>query len=67
MSPHRRISAALIGLLVLVIIGWVGRHELADPAAGPPSITGPRRSPRRLACRYKVCRSYRRRLGRSGS
>jgi ribonuclease T1 len=41
MSPHRRISAALIGLLVLVIIGWVGRHELADPAAGPPTDNRP--------------------------
>ncbi|MFN2479473.1 MAG: ribonuclease domain-containing protein [Pseudonocardiaceae bacterium] len=36
MSSHRRVSAALIGLLVLVTIGWVGRHALTDPAA-PPS------------------------------
>ena len=41
MSPHRRISAALIGLLVLVIIGWVGRHEVADPAAGAPTDNRP--------------------------
>ncbi|PZS39117.1 MAG: ribonuclease N [Pseudonocardiales bacterium] len=37
MSSHRRVSAGLIGLLILVTIGWVGRHGLTDPAAAPPS------------------------------
>jgi guanyl-specific ribonuclease Sa len=37
MSSHRRVSAALIGLLMLVAVGWVGRHVLTDPPAGPPS------------------------------
>lgn len=37
MSSHRRVSAALIGLLVLVAASWVGRHALTDPAPGPPS------------------------------
>jgi ribonuclease T1 len=41
MSPHRRVSAALIGLLALVLIGWVGRHAAPDPAAGPPSSNRP--------------------------
>ena len=36
MSSHRRVSAALIGLLVLVAFGWVGRHALTAPSAGPP-------------------------------
>lgn len=36
MSSHRRVSAALIGLLVLVAGGWLGRHALTDPSAGPP-------------------------------
>lgn len=34
MSPRRRISAALIGLLVLVAGGAVGRHALAAPPVG---------------------------------
>ena len=33
---HRRVSAALVGLLVLVIGGWFGRHALTDPSAEPP-------------------------------
>jgi ribonuclease T1 len=37
MSPHRRISAALVGLLVLVTIGWLGRHALTEPAGSPSS------------------------------
>jgi ribonuclease T1 len=41
MSSHRRVSAALIGLLALVIIGWVGRHAVPDPAAGPPGSNRP--------------------------
>ncbi len=36
MSSHRRVSAALIGLLVLVVGGWFGRHVLTDPSAEPP-------------------------------
>ncbi|MFZ0874577.1 MAG: ribonuclease domain-containing protein [Pseudonocardiaceae bacterium] len=36
MSSHRRVSAALVGLLVLVIGGWFGRHALTDPSAEPP-------------------------------
>ncbi|MBA2472981.1 MAG: ribonuclease N [Pseudonocardiales bacterium] len=36
MSSHRRVSAALIGLLVLVAGGWLGRHALTDTSAGPP-------------------------------
>jgi len=36
-SSHRRVSAALIGLLVLVVAGWAGRHALTDPAAGSAS------------------------------
>jgi ribonuclease T1 len=36
MSSHRRVSAALIGLLVLVVGGWFGRHALTDPSAEPP-------------------------------
>ena len=40
MSPRRRISAALIGLLVLVAGGTVGRHALAASAGGdrPPAV-----------------------------
>jgi ribonuclease T1 len=39
-SPRRRISAALIGLLVLVAGGAVGRHALAAPpvADRPPAV-----------------------------
>ncbi|MGB8960610.1 MAG: ribonuclease domain-containing protein [Pseudonocardiaceae bacterium] len=38
MSSHRRVSAALIGLLVLVLGGWLGRHALSDPpGVDPPS------------------------------
>jgi ribonuclease T1 len=36
-SSRRRVSAALIGLLVLVTGGWLGHHALTGPpAAGPP-------------------------------
>ena len=41
MSPHRRISAALIGLLVLVIIGWVCATPLGDPSLGRNSGNRP--------------------------
>lgn len=42
MSPRRRISAALISLLVLVAGGAVGRHALAAPSAGDrPSAVAP--------------------------
>ena len=34
MNSRRRVTAALIGLLMLVIGGWLGRHAL--PAADPP-------------------------------
>jgi ribonuclease T1 len=39
-SPRRRISAALIGLLVLVAGGAVGRHALTAPPIGdrPPAV-----------------------------
>lgn len=38
MTSRRRVSAALIGLLVLVAGGWLGRHALVDPpGAGPAS------------------------------
>ncbi len=36
MNSHRRISAALIGLLMLVAGGWLGQRVLTDlPGAGP--------------------------------
>ncbi|MGH3865814.1 MAG: ribonuclease domain-containing protein [Pseudonocardiaceae bacterium] len=39
MSSRRRVSAALIGLLVLVAGGWVGRHALSTPPVGDrPSV-----------------------------
>lgn len=40
MSPHRRISAALIGLLLLVAGAAVGHHALSAPPAGhrPPAV-----------------------------
>ena len=31
MSSRRRVSAALIGLLVLVVSGWLGHRVLTDP------------------------------------
>jgi ribonuclease T1 len=38
-SSRRRVSAALIGLLVLVAGGWVGRHALSAPSVGDrPSV-----------------------------
>ncbi|MGH3871353.1 MAG: ribonuclease domain-containing protein [Pseudonocardiaceae bacterium] len=41
MSSHRRVSAALIGLLVLVAGTWFGRQALSSPAVGDrPSATG---------------------------
>src|SRR5262249_3394387 len=33
-NSRRRVSAALIGLLVLVAGGWLGRHALSDPPGG---------------------------------
>lgn len=37
MNSRRRVSAALIGLLVLVAGGWLGRHTLSDsPGVGRP-------------------------------
>ena len=39
MSSRRRVSAALIGLLMLVTGGWLGRHVLpGSPTAGPPVV-----------------------------
>jgi guanyl-specific ribonuclease Sa len=35
-NSRRRVSAALIGLLMLVTGGWLGRHTL--PAADPPVV-----------------------------
>jgi ribonuclease T1 len=32
MSSRRRVSAALIGLLLLVTGGWLGRHALSSPS-----------------------------------
>jgi ribonuclease T1 len=41
-NSRRRVSAALIGLLVLVAGGWFGRHTLTDPpGAGSPSADRP--------------------------
>ena len=34
MSSRRRVTAALIGLLMLVAGGWVSHHAFADPPAG---------------------------------
>jgi ribonuclease T1 len=33
-SSRRRVTAALVGLLMLVAGGWLGHHALADPPAG---------------------------------
>ena len=42
MNSRRRVSAALISLLVLVAGGWFGRQALTDPpGAGPPSADRP--------------------------
>ncbi len=38
MSSRRRVSAALIGLLVLVAAGWLGRHAWPDPPRGDRSL-----------------------------
>ncbi|MGH3763541.1 MAG: ribonuclease domain-containing protein [Pseudonocardiaceae bacterium] len=46
MNSPRRVSAALIGLLVLVVGGWLGRHALSSqpvndrPAAVAPAAAG---------------------------
>ena len=34
MNSRRRITAALVGLLMLVTGGWLGHHALADPPTG---------------------------------
>ncbi|HJT03701.1 MAG TPA: ribonuclease domain-containing protein [Pseudonocardiaceae bacterium] len=31
MNSRRRVTAALVGLFVLVVSGWLGRHALTDP------------------------------------
>lgn len=37
MSSRRRVTAALMGLLLLVAGGWLGRHALTDPpTSGQP-------------------------------
>jgi ribonuclease T1 len=40
-NSRRRVSAALLGLLVLVVGGWVGRHALSDPP-GSAALAGDR-------------------------
>ncbi|HET9255649.1 MAG TPA: ribonuclease domain-containing protein [Pseudonocardiaceae bacterium] len=41
MNSRRRVSAALIGLLVLVAGGWLGRDALPGGDSGPPVAVAP--------------------------
>lgn len=41
MSSRRRVSVALIGLLLLVVGGWLGRHALSNPPGSAPQGFAP--------------------------
>ncbi|WP_086826084.1 ribonuclease domain-containing protein [Allokutzneria sp. NRRL B-24872] len=57
MSPRRRITAALVGLVALVVLGWLGKDLFSgsDPASGGGCVAASQSKVAGAASGLKVC------------